>query len=128
MGAKSRRKGATGERELVALVKGAGFDKAHRTAPMQAAQDGAQAYADLGEVPGLYVESKRYKTTPVHQCVREVEGKRGRVAGEPVLAYRNDNEGWRVNLDARFFFAAWNELHELRGALALAAWQSRVVA
>ena len=126
MGAHSRRKGAQGERELVALVKSAGFDKAHRTAPMQAAQGGAETYGDLGAIPGVYVESKRYKATPVRSCVAEVEAKRGKVAGEPVLAWRDDNKPWRVDLDARFFFSLLNEVHELRGAIAMCAGSTGV--
>lgn len=118
-GAMSRRKGAAGEREVAKLARDAGWDKAKREAPMQAGH--GNDYPDIGAIAGLYVESKRYKRVPVNRFAREVLDVKREDGLVPILAHRDDGEQWRVTLDARFFFSAWRELHELRGALALCA-------
>lgn len=119
MGAKSRRKGAQGERELVALARGLGFDGAKRTAPMQAGGYGID-FADVGGVPGLAIESKRYKRVPVNRLAPDALKPRadGLI---PVLAYRDDGQPWRAVVDAQFFLALWKEVNDLRGAVAMVA-------
>lgn len=120
MGAKSRRKGANGERELAKVARECGWEGAKREAPMQAGH--GDDYPDIGDVKGLYIESKRYKKVPVTRFAEELLDKPARKDGlVPVLAHRDDHKPWRVTMDARFFFSAWKELQELRHALALCA-------
>lgn len=112
MGAKSRRKGAGGEREFAALANEHGFPHAKRTAPMQAG-----GYADeFGDVSGLdllYVECKRYRRTPVSRFAREVLSV-PRPGFVSVLAWRDDGEPWRVTLDAADFLTLHREFLNLR--------------
>lgn len=120
MGAKSRRKGAAGERELAELARSVGFKDAKRTAPMQAAIGGANQFADIGNIPGLYCESKRYKKTPVGKFADEVLVPRAD-GNVPVLLYRDDGKPWRAVVDGQFLLALWKECQDLRGALAMVA-------
>lgn len=89
MGAKSRRKGASGEREVVAIAREEGFASAVRTAPMQAGH--SLAYEDVAEVGRLAIEAKRYKRTPVNRFARVTLAKE-RPGFISVLAYRDDHQ------------------------------------
>jgi hypothetical protein len=115
MGAKSRRKGAGGEREFAALAEERGFPDAKRTAPMQAGGY-ADEFGDVSGIPLLYVECKRYRRTPINRFSREVLGveRPGLVS---VLAWRDDGEPWRVTLDATAFLTLHREYLELRAQL-----------
>jgi Holliday junction resolvase len=119
MGAKSRRKGAGGEREFAALAEERGFPEAKRTAPMQAGGY-ADEYGDVSGIPLLYVECKRYRRTPVNRFAREVLHE---IPGlVPVLAWRDDGEPWRVTIDASAFLTLHREFLDLRAeVLALRA-------
>jgi Holliday junction resolvase len=112
MGAKSRRKGAGGEREFAALADERGFHDAKRTAPMQAGGY-AEEFGDVSGVPLLYLECKRYRRTPVNRFSRDVLSveRPGLVS---VLAWRDDGEPWRVTLDAAAFLTLHRELLNLR--------------
>jgi hypothetical protein len=114
MGAKSRRKGAGGEREFAALANERGFSDAKRTAPMQAGGY-ADEFGDVSGVPLLYLECKRYKRTPVNRFSREVLRERPGLVS--VLAWRDDGEPWRVTLDAADFLTLHRELLDLRAAV-----------
>ncbi len=113
MGAKSRRKGAGGEREFAALAAERGFPDAKRTAPMQAGGY-ADEFGDVSGVPLLYLECKRYRRTPVNRFSREVlpVERPGLVS---VLAWRDDDQPWRVTLNAADFLTLHRELLALRG-------------
>jgi hypothetical protein len=89
MGAKSRRKGKVGEREVANLAKGYGFGEAKRGAPMQAA--GGETLADVCEVGRLWIEAKRYKRTPVNGFARKHLA-RERPGFISVLSYRDDHQ------------------------------------
>ncbi len=89
MGAKSRRKGKSGELEVRAMAREEGFATAQRGAPMQA--QGGEVLADVCEVGRLWIESKRYKRTPVNRFAREVLAEE-RVGYVAVLAYRDDHQ------------------------------------
>lgn len=114
-GAHSRRKGAQGERELVNLAKAVGLKDAKREAPMQAGH--GDDYPDVGGIAGLYIESKRYKKTPVNTFAEELLNKVRRDALLPVLMYRDDGCRWRAVLDGETMLKLWRELSELRGAV-----------
>lgn len=93
----SRSKGSRGELEIVRLAKEQGFP-ARRTAPMQAAQGGAQHFADVDlGVPSVYLEVKRRETLAVPAWCAETElsAQLGQV---PVVAWRKSSQPWRVSL------------------------------
>lgn len=112
MGAMSRRKGAAGERELAALARECGFGEAKRLAPMQAGGY-ARTFGDVGDIPLLYAEAKRYKRTPVARFLRDLL-KTEHLGETSALFWRDDNEPWRVALDAREFLHRHRELLDLR--------------
>lgn len=124
MGAKSRRKGAQGERELAQLARDCGFKDAKREAPMQAGH--GSDYPDVGQIHGLYVEGKRYKRTPVNKFARDLLDLPPRADGLlPVLMWRDDGiTKWRATLDGDVFLKMWNEMLELRRAVHLVSQQS----
>lgn len=116
MGARSRRKGAGGEREFAALANERGFPDAKRTAPMQAGGY-SDEYGDVGGIPLSYVECKRYKRTPVNRFSREVLNV-PRPGFVSVLAWRDDGEPWRVTLNATDYLTVLRELITLRNEVA----------
>lgn len=69
MGAKSRRKGKVGEREVVTLAQEHGFSSARRTAPMQAS-DGDATYPDVANVGRIWAEVKRHAHVSVQGEMR----------------------------------------------------------
>lgn len=112
MGAKSRRKGKSGELELVALARECGFPSARRGAPMQAGY-GDDTLADVDGIPLLYAEAKRYRRTPVARLLAELlENERPGVTS--ALFWRDDDRPWRVALDAREYLNRHDELLRLR--------------
>lgn len=112
MGAKSRRKGKSGELELVALARECGFPFARRGAPMQAGY-GDDTLADVDGIPLLYAEAKRYRRTPVARLLAELlENERPGVTS--ALFWRDDDRPWRVALDAREYLNRHDELLRLR--------------
>jgi hypothetical protein len=116
MGANSRRKGASGERELVGVAIECGFPAARRGAPMQCA-DG-DALSDVDRIPGLWAETKRYRRTPVSRLLRALLAT-PRPGYTSALFWRDDGDPeWRVALDAPEFFHCWRELTDLRSEVA----------
>jgi Holliday junction resolvase len=91
MGAHSRRKGATAEREVVAIAKAAGFDNAERAAPMQCAT-GDERHPDVANVGRLFVEVKRRGKGSMYALA--VEATKERAGYVPTLAYREDGGPW----------------------------------
>lgn len=111
MGAKSRNKGAAGEREAVCMAIECGHRSAHRTAPMQAGH--ADDYGDIGGVQGLYLEVKRHARVPVSRLACElVEVERPGYTS--VLLSRDDGERWLATLDAREYLRGHDEYLRLR--------------
>lgn len=97
MGAKSRRKGAQGEREVCAIDAEFEF-RSERTAPMQAGHDGwDDAMSKEYPLSLLKREVKRYRRTPVNKFVREyiVPEVPGYV---PTLVWRDDHMPWMATL------------------------------
>lgn len=90
MGAKSRRKGASAEREVAELARQAGFPNARRSAPLQAA-DG-QTAPDVDGTGRLWVEVKRRGRGSMYALA--VEATRERAGWIPTLAYREDGGPW----------------------------------
>lgn len=91
-----RRKGAQGEREVVALAVKYGFTRAHRTAPMQAGRP--KDYPDVSGVGQLWLEVKCYGENVPAGMVREA------LATEHpgyvnAVAWKTNRQPWRVTLD-----------------------------
>ena len=82
MSASERRKGATGERELAALLRKAGLD-AKRTAPMEAA---GEDKGDVEDSQGNRWQVKRRARVGIYGWLR----------GFDRLAIRADREEWLV--------------------------------
>ncbi len=113
--AKSRNKGAAGEREVVALAVECGFPNARRGAPMQSA--GGEALADVDGVPGLWAEVKRHHHVQVPRLARELVTVE-RPGFTPVLFSRDDGGPWLATLDARELLHRHRELLDLRREVA----------
>lgn len=113
MGAKSRRKGAVGEREAVVLAIECGHTKAYRSAPLQAAIGGADEHGDIGGINGLYVEVKRHERVPVSRLAAELL-ETDRPGLTSVLLSRDNGSRWLATLDAREYLHRHDELLRLR--------------
>jgi hypothetical protein len=98
VGAMQRRKGASGEREVVALAKEAGFTSARRTAQMQAGT-GDELDADVSGIGRLWVEVKRHARVNVQGCMRELLATE-RPGFVRALFHRSNNGPWLVTLEA----------------------------
>jgi Holliday junction resolvase len=107
VGRSEREKGARAEREVVDLLRRAGFD-AHRTAALQA--NGGRG-ADVTGIPGLHFEVKRQEKLGFWQAIEQAED--GAEAGEvPVVVFRRSREPWRaiVPFDYLLFLHAERDL------------------
>lgn len=96
MGAKSRRKGANGEREAAQAWRDAGID-AKRSAPMQAGDPRSMPDVILPTMPWLWLEVKREKKCNLHAALKQAteaapDGKM------PMAFCRSDKEDWVVTM------------------------------
>lgn len=98
MGAMSRRKGASGEREVVALAREVGFAKAERAAPLQAHR-GDENHADVEGVGRLFIEVKRHAKVSVPGCMKALLSK-DRPGFIRVLVHRDNGGQWLATLEA----------------------------
>lgn len=101
MGAKSRRKGATGEREAAQAWRDVGID-AKRSAPMQAGDPRAMPDVVLPDLPWLWLEVKRQKKCNMHAAIKQAteacpDGKM------PMAFCRSDHEDWVVTMHFKDF-------------------------
>lgn len=92
MSASERRKGASGEREVVALLRAHNLpvDRTGR-------QSGISVRGDLTGVPGYHFEVKRQETLRVPSWLRQAreDAQNGDV---PVVAFRQSGQEWHVLL------------------------------
>jgi len=92
--ASERRKGAEGEREIVELLRGHGWPRAHRNFGSGSAGGGAVAQGPEGTV----IEVKRHRgRLDLPKAIRQVEEAAGDHA-LPVVAHRRDGQPWRATL------------------------------
>ena len=108
MSSSERRKGAEGEREVVALLAAHGYGRAHRNFGSGSAGGGDIAHGPQGFV----FEVKRHRgRLDLPAAVRQAEA--GCAPGDvPVVAHRRDGEPWRATLP-------------LEDLLALLEWRER---
>lgn len=92
----SRAKGAAGERELAAKLRGYGFE-----ARRGQQYSGANGDADVVGLPGIHIECKRYeKMHPKELADAMRQAKRdARDDERPIVAYREDYKEWQVRID-----------------------------
>jgi hypothetical protein len=93
MGAMSRRKGKSGEREFEQLVI------AHGMADVIREQDGRRQYGDH-HLASFCVDSKRRERIEIVKWSREIEGRTAGTNLIPCVAYRHNREPWRVSMKA----------------------------
>ena len=93
MGRRSQRKGADGERELAAILRGYGYD---------IERGGSLSFGDVPDlvgVPGLHIECKRVErlnvTEAMQQAIRDSERFHD---GLPALFHRRNRQPWLVTL------------------------------
>ena len=111
MGAKSRRKGALGEREVAKLLKDHGFEARRSVQYCGKADDSADITTDL---PGVHIEVKRVEKFNLHTAM--AQAKRDAALSKepkmPVVFHRRSRSGWLVILDADAFL----ELFKVKNA------------
>lgn len=94
MGAMSRRKGKTGELEVVNLLKARGM-KAQRTAPLQAAAGASDA--DVIGVEGFHLEVKRQERIEIDKWCAQAS-LACKPTDIPAVVWRRNSQPWRVAL------------------------------
>lgn len=88
-GARSRRKGARGELELVKILQDKGFD----------VKRGMVFYgqSDVVGLEGIHIEVKRVEKLNVHKAMAQaVEESKKKGDGIPVVMFRRSREPWHV--------------------------------
>ena len=107
MGAMSRRKGATGEREVASLFRAAGFP-CDRTPN----SGGLFIPGDVTGVDGLHVEVKRAERISILEWCRQAE-RDALLAPEalptPLVVFRSSREPWRACLPLSDFLTLLGE-------------------
>ena len=93
MGAKSQRKGRSGELELARLLQGYGYD----------VQPGrVQSYGevpDLSGLPGVHIKCKRNERLNVPEAMKQAVRDAGKFHdGAPTLFHRRNRQGWLVTM------------------------------
>ena len=93
MGRRSQRKGADGERELAAILRGYGYD---------IERGGSLSFGDVPDlvgVPGLHIECKRVERLNVPEAMRQAIRDSERFHdGLPALFHRRNRQPWLVTL------------------------------
>lgn len=100
MGKSERRKGQVGEREVVKLLQGHGFES-RRTAPLQT--DGlVSGAADVDGLPGFHIEVKRQERWSPKAWYQQAE-QDAPLGAIPVVFMRESRGDWLVMIDANDF-------------------------
>lgn len=93
IGKASREKGKRGERELAALLRESGFDRAARGVQYC----GKTGAADVVGIPGFHIECKRVEKLNVEEALKQSE--RDAQNGEiPIVCHRRDRERWKTTM------------------------------
>lgn len=92
MGSMQRRKGKTGELEVVNILKDRGL-KAQRTAPLQAA--GGTLDADVLGVEGFHLEIKRCERIEIDKWHAQA-ALASRPTDTPCVVWRRSRQPWRI--------------------------------
>ena len=107
MGSKSQRKGAGGERELAAVLRGYGYS---------IERGGSLSFGevpDLVGLPDIHIEVKRVERLNVPEAMRQaVRDSEAFHDGAPVVFHRRSREPWLVTMR----LADWMDLYGHRQA------------
>lgn len=97
MGARSKRKGADGERDCANFLREHGFD-AHRGRQYHGGPDSP----DVVGIPGYHIEVKRTEAFRLYPALEQAQEDAGE--GEtPVVFHRKNGKRWVVVMDAESF-------------------------
>lgn len=96
MGKSQRDKGARGEREVVALLKDAGYDLARRGHQMYS--KGGEYNADVMGLPGIHIEVKRTNSFRLWDALAQAKADCGKRL--PTVWHRKDDCEWVVIMRA----------------------------
>ena len=103
-GKASQRKGAEGERELAAILRGYGYE---------IARGGSLSFGevpDLTGLPGVHIEVKRVERLNVPEAMRQAVRDSERFRdGLPALFHRRSREPWLVTLRIEVFMALYGQ-------------------
>lgn len=111
LGAKSRRKGAVGEREVAVLLRRS-FPDARRRSSGEESQ--VERGRDLSGVPGFCVQVCRAVRPPIERKL--VEAQKVRAAGELAVAFtRSDRGMWLATMAIHDWLAAIDLYRQARG-------------
>lgn len=94
MGRMSREKGKRGEREVRDVFRAAGITDAVRAGHRQVQAD--DKTPDVVTVAGLHMEVKRQERLCIAEWVRQAEADAALTGAVPAVAYRQNNQPWRV--------------------------------
>ena len=93
-GRRSQAKGANGERELAAILRGCGYD-IQRGGSLSFGKE-----PDLSGLPGVHIECKRAETLRLSEWMAQAERDAQRFQdGAPAVFFRRSREPWRVVMD-----------------------------
>ena len=103
MGSKSQRKGASGERELAAILRERGYD---------CQRGGSLTFGEIPDVvgiPGIHMEVKRVERLNVGEAMEQaIRDSERMVDGVPTLFHRRNRKPWLVTMR----LVDWLELFE----------------
>ena len=104
----SKRKGASGERELVRKLKEYGFDTRRSVQYNGKAEEGQ---ADLVGLDGIHIECKRVERLNIYDAM--AQAKHDAKADElPTVFHRKNNAKWLVTLELDSFMKLYKEYFE----------------
>jgi len=87
-----QRKGADGERELMSILRGHGYD---------VRRGGSLSFGevpDLYGLPGIHIEVKRRENVNLTAALEQARRDADRFGGLPAVFHRRNREGWRVTM------------------------------
>ena len=103
MGGRSQRKGADGERELAAVLRGYGYE---------IERGGSLSFGeapDLAGLPGIHIECKRCEQARLSEWMAQAERDSKRFRdGLPVVFHRRNHEPWRVTMNLADFMRLYD--------------------
>lgn len=93
MGSKSQRKGASGERELAAILQEYGYD---------CSRGGSLSFGEIPDIiglPGIHIECKRVERLNVQEAMEQAIRDSERMQdGIPTLFHRRNRKPWLVTM------------------------------
>lgn len=102
-GSSSARKGANGERELAAVLRGYGYN---------IERGGSMSFGevpDLTGLPGVHIECKRVERLNVSEAMKQAQRDSARFKdGAPIVFHRRSRESWLVTMSLADFMTMYS--------------------